>query len=99
MCSSDLLYAGKPQVIWPFGVDQPFWARRMESLGVAPKAQPVHQLTGPALAAALVRALGDPGLARRAAALAALLRAEDGVGQAVSHLEDVMAGSRVAVGA
>jgi sterol 3beta-glucosyltransferase len=93
------LYAGKPQVIWPFGVDQPFWARRMESLGVAPKAQPVHQLTGPALAAALDRALGDPGLARRAAALAALLRAEDGVGQAVSHLEDVMAGSRVAVGA
>jgi len=93
------LHAGKPQVIWPFSFDQPFWARRMESLGVAPEAQPVNQLTGPALAAALDQALGHPGLARRAAALAALLRAEDGAGQAVSHLEDVMAGSRVAVGA
>jgi sterol 3beta-glucosyltransferase len=93
------LYAGKPQVIWPFCVDQPFWARRMQHLGVAPPPQPVHELTGPALAAALGRALGDPGLARRSATLAALLRAEDGAGQAVSHLEDVMAGSRVAVGA
>ena len=93
------LHAGKPQVIWPFGVDQPYWARRMETLGVAPPAQPVHQLTGPALAAALDRALGDPGLARRSSALAALLRAEDGAGQAVSHLEDVMAGARVAIGA
>jgi sterol 3beta-glucosyltransferase len=93
------LYAGKPQVIWPFGVDQPFWARRMENLGVAPPARPVRKLTGPALAAVLDRALGDPGLARRSAALAALLRAEDGTGQAVSRLVDVLAGSRVAVGA
>jgi sterol 3beta-glucosyltransferase len=93
------LYAGKPQVIWPFGVDQPFWARRMASLGVAPPAQPVHELTGPALTAALDRALGDQDLARRAAELAALLRAEDGVGEAVSRLEDVVADTRVAVGA
>ena len=27
--------AGRPQVIWPFGVDQHFWASRMTSLGVA----------------------------------------------------------------
>jgi sterol 3beta-glucosyltransferase len=93
------LYAGKPQVIWPFGVDQPFWARRMASLGVAPAAQPVRELTGPALTAALDRALGDPGVARRAAELAARLRAEDGAGEAVSRLEDVVAGPRVAVGA
>jgi len=93
------LYAGKPQVIWPFGVDQPFWARRMAALGVAPVAQPVAALTGRAFAAALGAALGDPGLARRSAALATVLRAEDGAGNAVSHLEDVMTGSRVAVGA
>ena len=93
------LHAGKPQVIWPFGVDQPFWARRMASLGVAPPARPVRELTGPSLTAALDRALGDPGLARRSAELAALLRAEDGAGQAVSHLDDVAAGARVAVGA
>ncbi len=93
------LYAGKPQVIWPFSFDQPFWARQMAGLGLAPRARPVHELTGPALASALAATLGDPGMARRAAALATLLRAEDGVGTAVSHLEDVMTGSRVAVGA
>jgi sterol 3beta-glucosyltransferase len=93
------LYAGKPQVIWPFGVDQPFWARRMASLGVAPPSRPVHELTGPALTAVLGRALGDPGMAARSAALADLLRAEDGTGQAVSRLEDVVTGTRVAVGA
>jgi sterol 3beta-glucosyltransferase len=93
------LYAGKPQVIWPFSFDQPFWARRMASLGLAPQARPVDELTGPVLASALAAALGDAGMARRSAALATLLRAEDGVGTAVSHLEDVMTGSRVAVGA
>jgi sterol 3beta-glucosyltransferase len=93
------LYAGKPQVIWPFSFDQPFWARRMTSLGLAPQARLAHELTGPALASALASALGDPGMAQRSAALATLLRAEDGVGTAVSHLEDVMTGSRVAVGA
>jgi UDP:flavonoid glycosyltransferase YjiC (YdhE family) len=93
------LYAGKPQVIWSFSFDQPFWGRRMASLGVAPEARPVHELTGPALTSALDHALGDPGLARRSAALATMLRAEDGVGTAVSHLEEVMTGSRVAVGA
>ncbi len=91
------LYAGKPQVIWPFSFDQPFWARRMAALGVAPPARLVHELTGPAFTAVLDRALGDPGLARRSAALATLLRAEDGAGSAVSHLEGVMTGSRVAV--
>jgi hypothetical protein len=59
----------------------------------------VHELTGPALTAGLDRVLGDPGVARRSAALATSLRAEDGAGQAVSHLDDVVAGPRVAVGA
>jgi sterol 3beta-glucosyltransferase len=93
------LHAGKPQVIWPFAVDQPFWARRMASLGVAPPARPVRELTGSALTAALDRALGAPDMARRSAALATRLRAEDGAGQAVARLDDVVAGTRVAVGA
>ena len=93
------LAAGRPQVIWPFGVDQPFWARRMASLGVAPPALPVRALTGRTLTAVLDRALGDPRMAQRAAALGSLVRAEDGTGRAVSCLEDVLAGSRLTVGA
>jgi sterol 3beta-glucosyltransferase len=91
--------AGKPQVIWPFGVDQPFWSRRMTHLGVAPPALPVRALTGRTLTALLDRALSDPRIARQAAALGALVRTEDGTGQAISCLEEVLTGSRLAVGA
>jgi len=79
--------AGRPQVIWPFGVDQHFWARRMTGLGVAPSARPVRALTGPALAAALDQALGDRRLAAAAAELGQRVRAEDGCGTAVAQLE------------
>lgn len=89
--------AGRPQVIWPFGVDQHFWSRRMADLGTAPPARPVRALTGRTLAAALDRALGDPRLGRAAAELASRVRAEDGCGVAVSLLEVVAAGARPAV--
>ena len=89
--------AGRPQVIWPFGVDQHFWARRMTLLGVAPAARPVRALTGPALAAALGQALGDPRLAVAARDLGDRVRAEDGCGAAVARLERLTAGARTAV--
>jgi sterol 3beta-glucosyltransferase len=84
--SAAAVLAGRPQVIWPFGIDQPFWARQLASLGVAPPALPVRALTGHTLGTALNRALGDRDMAGRAAALAARVRAEDGTGQAVSQL-------------
>jgi sterol 3beta-glucosyltransferase len=86
--------AGRPQVIWPFGIDQHFWARRMTSLGVAPPAWPVRALTGRTLAAALDRALGDPAMSARARALGGLVRAEDGCGAAVARLDQITAGPR-----
>lgn len=89
--------AGRPQVIWPFGVDQHFWARRMTGLGVAPPARPVRALTGPALAAALGPALGDERLATAARDLGDRVRAEDGCGAAVAHLERLAAGTRLPV--
>ena len=89
--------AGRPQVIWPFGVDQRFWARRMTGLGVAPPARPVRALTGPALAEALGQALGDPRLAATARDLGDRVRAEDGCGAAVARLERLTAGARLAV--
>lgn len=89
--------AGWPQVIWPFGVDQHFWSRRMAELGVAPPARPVRALTGRSLAAALERALGDPRLGRAAAGVGARVRAEDGCGVAVGLLESVAAGARPTV--
>ncbi len=81
--------AGRPQIIWPFGVDQHFWARRLTSLGVAPQALPVRALDGRTLGAAVNRVLTDREIAGRAAELGACVRAEDGLGQAVARLTEV----------
>ncbi len=81
------LRAGVPSVLVPFMVDQFFWARRLRERGVAPPGIPHGRLGGPALAAALQRALTDPALRGRAADLGALIRAEDGLARAVTRIE------------
>jgi UDP:flavonoid glycosyltransferase YjiC (YdhE family) len=87
------LRAGVPAVVVPFAMDQPFWGSRVAALGVGPTPVPRAKLTRPALAVALREAVTDRGMRARASALGALLRAEDGVGRAVSRLEAVGRGS------
>lgn len=86
------LRAGKPTVIVPFIVDQPFWGRRVQSLGVGPPAIPAKQLTAGKLAAAISAAATDPALTARAAALGAALRAECGVERAVELIQNDLEG-------
>jgi sterol 3beta-glucosyltransferase len=81
--------AGRPQVIVPFGIDQHFWASRMTGLGVAVPAPAAHALTGTALARAVDQAMHDQRTARLAADLGLRVRAEDGTGRAVTHLERI----------
>jgi UDP:flavonoid glycosyltransferase YjiC (YdhE family) len=81
------LRAGVPSVLVPFAADQFFWARRVFALGVGARAVPRRRLTADRLVGALRAVLGDGSLRRRAAALGAQIRAEDGVGQAVRLLE------------
>ena len=84
--------AGRPQVIWPFGIDQHFWAERMADLGVAPRAKPVRALGATTLADAIDRATSDPVMRNRAADLAYQVNAEDGTGTALTHLESLTGG-------
>ena len=81
------LRAGKPTAICPFLGDQPFWARRVMALGVAPRALDKRKMTAADLAAAF-HAMDDPALRARAAALGAAIRSEDGVGTAVAFIEE-----------
>lgn len=83
------LRAGVPSVVVPFAMDQPFWGSRVAALGVGPTPVPRAKLTRTGLAAALRAAVTDDAMRARASALGALLRAEDGVGRAVSLLEAV----------
>ncbi|PBC59572.1 UDP-glucose--sterol glucosyltransferase [Streptomyces sp. Tue6028] len=85
------LRAGVPAVPVPIQFDEGFWATRLVSLGVSPGAVPLRGLSAARLAAALVRATGDPSYRRRATALAARIGAEDGVGpvaDAIGRLAD-----------
>jgi sterol 3beta-glucosyltransferase len=84
------LRAGKPSVIVPFIADQPFWGQQVAKLGVGPAAIPQKRFTAESFAAALKTATTDTGMRDRAAALGARIRAEDGVGEAVRLVNQII---------
>jgi UDP:flavonoid glycosyltransferase YjiC (YdhE family) len=78
--------AGIPSVIVPFFGDQPFWASCLNRHGVAPPALERKSLTAEALADALTAAR-QPSMTERAETLGRMVRAEDGIGEAVRWLQ------------
>ncbi|MBL7258970.1 glycosyltransferase [Paractinoplanes lichenicola] len=81
------LRAGVPAVPVPLLVDQPFWAQRLVTLGVAPEALPFRRLSAAGLGAAIRAAVGEPGYRRRAGELAVGLAEEDGTAGVLRVLE------------
>jgi len=77
--------AGVPQVLVPHFLDQPYWAMRVQALGIGSRPVPSRRLSSSSLAAALREAL-EPGTCERARALATRIRT-DGVERAVALLE------------
>ena len=58
------------------------------TLGAGPQPIPRSKLTADRLAQALRQATTDEGMRRRAADLGAMIRAEDGIGEAVAVIHD-----------
>jgi UDP:flavonoid glycosyltransferase YjiC (YdhE family) len=85
------LRAGKPTVICPFFGDQPFWGRRVAELGVGPAPIAFKRLTEAGLVEAIMGAVDDDAMRQRATELGARIRAEDGVGRAVTFILDRLA--------
>jgi sterol 3beta-glucosyltransferase len=81
------LRAGVPSLAVPFGVDQPFWGRRIAELGAGPPPLDRRRLSAGRLAERLERLVSDPQIRGRAAWLGDLMRREDGVGAAVNLIE------------
>lgn len=79
--------AGVPAVVVPFAVDQPFWASRVATMGTGPTPIPRKRLTEENLGDALRVATTDLSMRRRAADLGTAIRTEDGVANAVHHIE------------
>lgn len=80
------LRAGKPTVICPFVGDQSFWGRRITTLGAGPAPIPQRKLTAENLAKAIQIAVTDEEIHRSTEALGEIIRAEDGVGNAVEFI-------------
>lgn len=81
------LRAGKPTVVVPFFGDQPFWGKRVAALGVGPQPIPHKKLDTATLAQAMLQAVNDGEMRRRAEVLGAKICAEDGVAEAVRLVE------------
>lgn len=76
------LRAGAPIVAVPSYGDQRFWGRRVAELGAGTAPIPRAELSAERLAAAIGRAVADPAMRARAAALGARIAAEDGAAAA-----------------
>ena len=83
------LRAGKPSVIVPFFGDQPFWGRRIYTLGVGAKPIPQKKLTAATLAAALCEATCNQNIIDAATEIGAKISQEDGVAKAVAFIEEL----------
>ena len=87
--TSAALRAGVPSIVIPFFGDQPFWGQRMVELGVGPAPIPRRRLTAERLAQAIQDALTDQTVRQRAAHLGSVIRAEDGIAQAVAIVQQI----------
>lgn len=84
------LRAGVPSVPVPHSGDQHFWARRLHALGAGTVPLKRSRLSVQALAERLHRAATSPDINRRAGEIGVAIRNEDGIGRAVSAIEDFL---------
>ncbi|MEM1256033.1 MAG: glycosyltransferase [Cyanobacteria bacterium P01_H01_bin.21] len=87
------LRAGRPTLICPFFGDQPFWGKRIYTLGVGPKPIPQKQLTTDKLAVAIHELVANETMRHNAETLGEKIRAEDGVGNAIAILATTFSSS------
>ena len=82
------LRAGIPSLLIPFLGDQPFWGKHVHDLGVSARPIPRKKLSAERLAAAIQQITTNTAMHKRAAALGAKIRAEDGVANAVKIISE-----------
>ncbi|MBN1429768.1 MAG: glycosyltransferase family 1 protein [Anaerolineae bacterium] len=84
------LRAGVPATAIPFMMDQPFWGRRMETLGIGSRPIPIQHLTVDKLAAAIEKMVQDPVTREKAKALSEKIRSEDGTATAIARINQIL---------
>ncbi len=77
---------GRPTVICPVGVDQPYWGKRVQALGAGPKILPIRSLTPNALAKAIEATRGW-NMISRSAEIATAIGLEAGADDAAAMID------------
>ncbi|CAM3463086.1 glycosyltransferase [Thalassospira profundimaris] len=80
------LRAGRPSIIIPFFGDQPFWAKRLHRLGVAPRPIKPAKLDAAMLARQIKTVLETPSYRNNAERLASKIANEDGITNAIAEI-------------
>lgn len=83
------LRAGKPQMIIPFSVDQPFWAKRLYRLGYSLMPMREKEVTAEALAGAF-NDMDDTEIIRRAKEIAEVIKRENALVDTVKYLTEII---------
>ncbi|MPM73741.1 O-mycaminosyltylonolide 6-deoxyallosyltransferase [bioreactor metagenome] len=81
------LKSGKPQLIMPFSVDQPFWAHRLYMLGYAIKPLSENTVTADTLAKAFME-MDEPKYVTNAAKIKKKLDSENGNENLIKYIEN-----------
>jgi UDP:flavonoid glycosyltransferase YjiC (YdhE family) len=89
------LRAGVPAVIIPFAFDQSFWGARLRASGLAADPIPRKRLTADRLAKAVSTVVTDRDMRQRAASTGEVIRAENGIGNALEIVQRYLGASRV----
>jgi sterol 3beta-glucosyltransferase len=80
------LQAGIPNIVIPFMADQPFWGKRVHTIGAGPSPIAVKKLTVENLSQAMVDAQ-EESLRQQAQAIGRQVSGEDGTAEAVKWIE------------
>ncbi len=83
------LRAGKPTLICPMAVDQPFWGKRVHDLGCGPKPLHLKKLDGDIIGERLADLVSSEGYQLRAKEVSEDIAVEDGIGEAVKVIEEL----------
>ena len=81
------LRAGRPTLVCPMGLDQPFWGNRVWKLGCGPKPQSLRRLNADRFAQGLKDLVDREDYRSRASSVAAAIAREDGVGRTIEIIE------------
>lgn len=84
------LRAGLPTLVCPLTLDQPFWGRRVHTLGCGPRPQSIRRLSAGRMAAGLTDLVRTDSYRRRAQEIAEAISREDGVGRAIDVIEEAV---------